>query len=153
MKTTDLKFGDVVLTANMRPIVFLARAIAPPAAPGSVPAIPIVGIREGDDDVKTCYLPLDVTIRGELTPAQQHADELRGLVRAVAAIPSGHRNLVDEARRMLDKIDPPQPVTLDEALGMLRDIREVIDPPGLGVTTGQILDDMLKRARRTGALK
>lgn len=87
-----------------------------------------------------------------LTPAQQHADELLELVQLVCGAGDAARGFNDSARPLLDKINPPKPVTLDEALRAIADVREVMNLPGLGIDRGQYLDALLDRARRCGML-
>lgn len=88
----------------------------------------------------------------DLTPAQQHADELLELVRATSIHRSGP--LSDRAQALIDKIDPPQPPTLDEALALLAAWPSASRTPlmpgdePLTLKTEKLLD----RARRSGVL-
>lgn len=159
MKTTiskrfdALNTGDIVMKESVR------LAVAHVSKRGAVQCVSLSGPLVFTLDLPR---PADGMVQVEveqqpvpLTPAQQHADELVEMLWRCANMMRGSSVRLDvetEARALLDKIDPPQPPTLDEALGMLRDIREVINPPGLGVTTGQMLDAMLDRARRSGVL-
>lgn len=61
---------------------------------------------------------------GELTLAQQHADKLlevaRGYLEHMETKGGFGITYVNDLRVLLDELDPPQPVTLDEALDLLR---------------------------------
>lgn len=103
-------------------------------------------------------MSVEVERAAELTPAQQHAEALVDLLRELADRGSAghvdHNSLCGRARKLFDKIDPPQPPTLDEALRLLASwpsAHRTPLPPGdepLTLTTEKLLD----RARRSGVL-
>lgn len=87
----------------------------------------------------------------DLTPAQLHADELREAL-WMAANKLREYGLDDrELRALLDRIDPPKPPTLAEALQLLAQVR---DPEAVDGDTPwpRRADDLLERARRAGVL-
>lgn len=103
-----------------------------------------------DENYKTELLPVEVR-EAALTPAQQHAEELVEFVRAVMGLSVGdtERN----ARALLDKIDPPAPPTLAEALALLAEIeQDQWTGAGSRHKLMQQARAYLERARRAGLL-
>lgn len=94
-----------------------------------------------------------------LSPAQQHAEELRDTLRnLVDALDNGVRyhapavQLMKNAEALLAKIDPPAPPTLEEALKMLDEMAEAHES-GDAAHCRKLSRDLLDRARRAGVLK
>lgn len=143
----DLQPGDVFYIGSV-PLMYIQRLGADLGNDG------VSCIRPGEKSAQKRYLRADESYQVEprsatLTPAQQHADELVALIRAVTVGPVMHQEL----QNMLDKIDPPKPPTLDEALEMLTDWHR----RGTGVNDRLNVADrtkmLLDRARRAGVLK
>lgn len=94
----------------------------------------------------------------DLTPAQQHAEELVKRLWAIVD-DSDQGNFIDlnGARALLDKIKPPEPPTLTEALAELDSLRSHAKTCGAfkecGVVMERSVDSLLDRARRAGVLK
>lgn len=93
----------------------------------------------------------------DLTPAQQHAEELAGLVLVAhdtfvnwssmnaSAFQKARMEFEAAAKPIMDAIKPPEPPTLEEALSAL----DSIDPDHMPSSSLKVLD----RARRAGVLK
>lgn len=140
----ELKLGDVVVTPSSRLVV---TQIEPDSFVWVVkcgePYVPQQNIRFQD--------PVEVEAPA-LTPAQEHAEELRDALRnLVDSLDNGvrfHAHAVQpmkDAETLLAKIDPPKAPTLDEALQLLEVVRGEC---GLGVNYGGKVDALLDRARR-----
>lgn len=100
-----------------------------------------------------------------LTLAQQHADELAGLVLMASAIlrdfpmTSGsdfkrHRaSFAESPQPVLNKIRPPEPPTLEEALTALDSLHKNAQWPSKADEAFDKADAVLDRARHAGLLK
>lgn len=62
----------------------------------------------------------------DLTPAQQHAEELLQIVRNVADMPNAPVQ-AKMARLVIDKIDPPNPPTYEELLASVKSLAKYIN--------------------------
>lgn len=90
-------------------------------------------------------------MNAELTPAQQHADELVEMLWIVANRVRAAGGDDTDARALLDKIQPPEPSTLlPEALEVLE---AITNGPGISVDDLGRARVLLNRARRVGLLK
>lgn len=88
----------------------------------------------------------------ELTPAQLHAEELLDFVERVAFI-GNHHALPEEAHTLLEKIKPPEPPTLEEALQSLSLVmRSDVHDAVLYREYADAACRILTRARRAGLL-
>lgn len=89
----------------------------------------------------------------DLTPAQQHAEELAEALQVMMNCHAYGAELYDDYRAkyiaLLDKIKPP---TLAEALGMLEKIRFAAHLPAASIDIINGVDAMLDRARRAGVM-
>lgn len=146
----DLTTGDVFHTGNSR-FVFI-RANGPDIRGDGVSCVEV-----GRTKMETLYLRegLSYAIDARelvLTPAQQHADELVALIQRAKphSQPKGSAGSWDcDAAALLDKIDPPRPVSVKTVLSLLRSAR------GAQVITGGLsdaIDETLDRARRAGQI-
>jgi hypothetical protein len=148
----QLEPGDVLAFASHKQVVQLVELNGPGACRtvrcvvlGQVP----IELPEWTEGSGTIFRVEIEQQPGMLTPAQQHADELLALVRAQVAKPQGPMGFEYDAQKLLDKIDPPQPVTLDEALAQLLALQHAQRASDEMHNVAALLD----RARRTGALK
>jgi hypothetical protein len=88
----------------------------------------------------------------ELTPAQVYADELLVLIGHAVQPGTVSAAWRSQALELIAKIVPPAPPTLEEALTALAAVRSS-GATGMGVVNGQVVDDILDRARKSGVLK
>lgn len=98
----------------------------------------------------------------DLTPAQQHAEELADTLRKlVDSLDNGvmyHAHAAQpmkDAHALLDKIKPPEPPTLEEALKALETLHASTHPgsePHWSYDTEASVRALLDRARRAGKL-
>lgn len=101
---------------------------------------------------RTCVMQVE-TNAPDLTPAQQHADELaEALLEVRTEVPVLGMLRRQRIDALLDKIKPPEPPTLEEALYALQLVTEQSNIPGLSGQE-QVAADVLDRARRAGLLK
>lgn len=123
IKAKDLKFGDMIkrnIGLCMETLVLVQRTTDPEQ--NTVTFIRDKRILSiGQDRYVIVMLQdteeLDVMRPMELTPAQQHADELLIALKSVTGVTAPMHT--DHISALLDKIEPPKPVTLDEAMSML----------------------------------
>lgn len=92
----------------------------------------------------------------DLTPAQQHAEELLELAKNVSAAAAGINpptgSFAHIATALVSKIEPPEPPTLEEALTLLSGVTECRLDGHLGTKHNAALD-LLYRARKAGVFK
>jgi len=150
-RADELKPGDVLPVKDGSVVLVGVRYL-------SADCVELMGCAMTDDkmDVKTRsqreFINTRVAVESpDLTPAQQHAEELaRALMDCLEALPRG----IPEATRaaaLLDKVLPPEPPTLAEALAELEAICNSHDDESEYAAmqrAGQLLD----RARRAGVL-
>lgn len=93
----------------------------------------------------------------DLTPAQQHAEELAEAGKLIANqlvksfYPAEMIVAIETMRALLDKIKPPEPPTLEEALASLAVASgHLLNIPSAGYKK---MVDVLERGRRSGVLK
>lgn len=94
---------------------------------------------------------VNVEAPDELTPAQQHADELREMLWRAANFMRGRASFTEieaEARALLERIEPPAPPTLEEALAALTNLLQ----PAIGPAQLEHARDILSRARKAGVI-
>jgi hypothetical protein len=85
----------------------------------------------------------------DLTPAQQHAEEMLDLLCDVYARAVDPQNLIPQRiKALVDKIKPPEPPTLEEALASLG----ALTPHANGDPEVDVAIALLDRARRAGML-
>lgn len=126
IKARDLKPGDVVLLGSTRctlvysaPLEFDTHAVAlhfVELGRGAYGALAPSPWAEA--------AMFNVERPDPLTPAQQHADELLVMVRRLTSMHNVNGPAVEDGRQLLDKIDPPKPATLEEAVALLRQLAE-----------------------------
>lgn len=93
----------------------------------------------------------------DLTPAQQHAEELAEFARHATSGNYAPEELQALAFELFDKIKPPEPPTLEEALEALSGTVKCIKDDAVRLVDGKspyvVALDILDRARREGMLK
>lgn len=152
-RVEDLKPGDIAIYARPSSfpdtVRFCVLGDSSIARRVGMRTLVIAEIGDGSRNVSiediTAALHDEVEVESrELTPAQQHAEELLAYVRQCA----GGGN---DADLLLDKIEPPQAPTLEEALFALELLYNG-DVPGL---SGQRANaaKVLAQARRAGVFK
>lgn len=132
-RADQLKPGDMFIIAGRTAIV---RKID---VDESTTAVFVEGISEPTYIASSTLLDVPAP---DLTPVQQHADELLAFVEAAADSPA--------RTALLDKITPPAAPTVPEMLGVLVG---VLDP---GVTAAQVkqrIEALVAKARRAGLVK
>lgn len=100
------------------------------------------------------HTPIDVEVRDAppLTLAQQHAQELLEIVRETVSGDCTPETL-ERGRVLLDKIDPPKPVTLAELLAALEgQTLPVTMFPERAAANRELVYSLLARARRAGQM-
>lgn len=154
----DLKPADIVVTAdpNVRDVVIATRnitehTIGVTTARRDQEAPVSVGEYEW-----SAVGSVSIVAAPELTPAQVFADELLELLRQAIASDEKTNGAptpawVTRALEVIDRIEPPQPVTVDEALFALQLLTEFRDTPGLSGQQGRAAE-ILERARKLGQL-
>lgn len=161
-RAAELKPGDVMVDTNSNRYAFQYASSAVPAPHISnklrLHCFAGLGARAesqpGIDRVSR-WMPPDYPVMVEasaldLTPAQQHAEELAAMVEKMAdEFKSGWAgsDLEPVARALLDKIKPPKPPTLLETLGV---VQGLLDGEDTSVAAAEYI---LDRARRAGVLK
>lgn len=110
----------------------------------------VLCVQPGSAKVETRYLKAEDSYAiadtdCKLTPAQQHAEDLLRAVKAVVESGCVVGNLRDSFQAVLDKIEPPQPPTLQEALSVVRDLAG-----GHSIEAERAALNLLDRARRSG---
>lgn len=152
----DLRRGDVVIGAlNAEPprrpdLTPLERVVV--AVTQNGPSVFVQLATPGGVERAVAQHPeakIEVEAR-DLTPAQQHADALVDMLRAMLTV-GAIANVAPDVRALLDKIDPPKPPTLEEALALLAETRDELNPLSQG--HGARVGALIERARRAGVLK
>lgn len=146
-RADELKRGDVVLASNIYVIIGKRE----PA--GDHVAYKAYNADDDSDDTFVCYPYIAVSVESpDLTPAQQHAEEL---VEALENLAVGKTTIAQmaAARVLLDKIKPPEPPTLVEALEAIISLQPLLIKTEPDDSRLKPVQALLDRARRAGILK
>lgn len=151
----DLRAGDVILRpdGNRISIVQLG-SVTIDGGEARIEVHAVVLTYKRPPVVTTFTLAGEVQVEAPaLTPAQQHAEEMVELLRRIMARVDDPRKLIpQEIKMLLEKIDPPAPPTLEEALRLIAALRNSGDDAA-GLKLDRDAAAMLDRARRAGVLK
>lgn len=155
-RADELKPGDI-LPPNMAYTRRVVCSVSPSEVTCDGIAVKVYGER-GALDTFSFAPEQEVEVESPaLTPAQQHAEELRVLLawmvdfagRYAAHEIGANMQKFERINTLLAKIDPPAPPTLEEALTLLAEDHDGMPVTGFEKRVAALLD----RARRAGVFK